>query len=63
MLDAYACLRHEPWTARIDYGRAELAIGFPQHPNQNRPERPILLAVDQATLGVSPQALSEMLKR
>ena len=47
MLDAYACLRHEPWTARIDYGRAELAIGFPQHPDQHRPERPILLAVDQ----------------
>jgi hypothetical protein len=38
-------------------------VGFPQHPDQHRSTRPILLAVDQATLGVSPQALSEMLKR
>ena len=36
-----------PWTVRIDYGRAELALRFPQHPNQHRPERPVLLAVDQ----------------
>ena len=36
-----------PWTVRIDYGRAELALRLPQHPDEHRPERPILLAVDQ----------------
>jgi hypothetical protein len=25
----------------------DLAVGLPQHPNENRPEHPILLAVDQ----------------
>jgi hypothetical protein len=35
-------------------------IGFPQHPDQHRPERPVLLAVDQqlgegATLSVAPE--------
>jgi hypothetical protein len=47
-----------PWTVRIDYGRAKLAFGLPQHADEHRPERPILLAVDQelgegAGLGVA----------
>lgn len=28
-----------PWTMRIDYGRAELAVRLPQQPNEHRPER------------------------
>jgi hypothetical protein len=36
------------------------AIGFPKHPDQHRPKRPVLLAVDQefgegATLRVAPE--------
>jgi len=49
-----------PWTVRIDYGRAELALRFPQHPDQHRPKDPVLLAVDQelgegAALRVAPE--------
>ena len=49
-----------PRTVRIDYGRAELALRFPQHPDEHGPQRPILLAVDQelgegARLGVPPE--------
>jgi hypothetical protein len=35
-----------PWTVRVDYGLAELALRFPL-PDQHRPEGPVLLAVDQ----------------
>ena len=36
------------------------AVGLPQHPDEHRPQRPVLLAVDQelgegATLGVPPE--------
>jgi hypothetical protein len=34
-------------TKKIDYARAELAVGLPQHPDEHRPEHPVLLAVDQ----------------
>jgi hypothetical protein len=38
----------------------DLAVGLPQHLNENRPERPVLLTVDQqlgegATLRVAPE--------
>ena len=41
-------------------GDQPLAIGLAEHPDEHRPERPILLAVDQelgegATLGVAPE--------
>ena len=40
--------------------RGVLAFAFPQHPDEHRPQRPILLAVDQelgegASLRVSPE--------
>jgi hypothetical protein len=49
-----------PWTVRIDYGRANFAIGLPLHPDQHRPKRPVLHAVDQefregAALRVAPE--------
>jgi hypothetical protein len=36
-----------PWTVRVDYARAELAVRLPQHPDHHRPDRSVLLAVDQ----------------
>jgi len=40
--------------------RSFSAVGFPQHPDEYRPERPVLLAVDQqlgegAALRVTPE--------
>jgi hypothetical protein len=40
-------LNMNPWTVRIDYGRAKLAVVLPQHPDQYDLECPVLLAVDQ----------------
>ena len=39
---------------------ARLVVGLPQHPDEHRPERPVLLAVDQelgegAALRVAPE--------
>jgi hypothetical protein len=36
-------------------GWLELALGFPQHADEHRPQRPVLLAVDQE-LGEGPRA-------
>jgi hypothetical protein len=42
-------------------GRLGRAVGLPQHPDEHRPDRPVLLAVDQqlaedSRLGVPPVA-------
>jgi hypothetical protein len=36
-----------PWTVRIDYGLSRLPPSLPQHADEHRPQRPVLLALDQ----------------
>jgi hypothetical protein len=53
----------EAWHVRVGVapdGRSRLVLGLPQHPDEHRPERPVLLAVDQelgegAALRVAPE--------